>query len=836
MSLRYEWEKLLIVVLSVIVLCDSTTAYSPFNSSFTPDHIRYLQQETKELYDHAWSSYMTYGFPADEVTPITCQPLGPDYTNALNTHRNDAMANVSLTVLDNLDTLIIMQDWDSLEFILEYMKSNQQGWFEQDTIVQVFEMTIRSLGGLLSAHLLLTDINLTLLPSPAYDRFKEICQSYDGFLLHMAHDLGLRLIPSYKTTTNIPMPRINLAKGLSKIPSHLQIGACTAGATTPILEFTLLSRLTGDYQFEYYTQLTFWKLWSSKSVLHLLPMSINTIKNEWADAITGVGASIDSFYEYAAKGAILFNDDYMWEVFKVSYRALLTHSAEGGGEFDGTMIFSNVNTEEGASFGDWIDSLGAFWPGLQVLTGQVKDAIKTHAVYLKIWDYFDSIPERWVFRYYNPRKKFNKSEDAIELQWYALRPEFIESTYYLYRATRDPMYLQIGERVLNLFRDRYMTECGFSGLQDVTTGSRQDRMETFVIGESIKYLYLLFDTKDELFLHDPKIMNNKNWIFSTEAHPLWLNKDLDLLGIFKNSSILNDDNLMQKNLYEKFIINNSTISQTSKDLINAPVSTFLRNLTLVKRGNSPIPGVPTYIHKRDPLETRFDHCELNPWHTYPDSFLESNYYKWDHLFSADYLYNKSLIKPKYLSKSNLDGSYIELTKPFYDKFTMFNHKHKQLYLQCPRPATTRQYDVFWLDIKECNQIEVSEIYFDKTPVDDDDDVLMISGDLWAPEFRSLKISFEELMPGQIDTRNRLISQEYIDSVENPTNKDNGVCDTATKGLLRILRINGVYVKAGVMIWTKPFEVSEQSFISIQEDSRVVINGQVVENLMVWPGV
>ena len=72
------------------------------------------------------------------------------------------------------------------------------------------------------------------------------------------------------------------------------------------------------------------------------------------------------------------------------------------------------------------------------------------------------------------------------------------------------MYLQIGERVLNLLNDKYTAPCGLSGLQDVRINLRQDVMESFVVGETLKYLYLLFDTKDEIFLHDSSIMNNKN--------------------------------------------------------------------------------------------------------------------------------------------------------------------------------------------------------------------------------------------------------------------------------------------------------------------------------------
>ncbi|RLV95788.1 GPI ethanolamine phosphate transferase 3 [Spathaspora sp. JA1] len=821
---RFMLSGLLIIVLNVFLIVVTLWfgVAINYNSSFTPDHLEYLRQETKSLFNHGWDSYMTYGFPADEVTPISCRPYGPDFNNNMNTGRNDALGNVSSTVLDNLDSLIIMEQWQELEYILDYLKFNQATIFNQDTIVQVFELTIRSLGGLLSAHLLLTDVtNL----GPRYDKFTQIVEKYDGFLLSMAYDLGLRLIPSYKTKTNIPVPRINLARGLARVPPALQRDACTSGATTPVLEFTLLSRLTGDLQFEYYTQLTFWKLWSSKSRLHLLPMTIDPLANHWKDSITGIGASIDSFYEYSAKAAILFNDDYMWSVFKTSYQALLTHSALFGGPRDGIMIFPNVNTEDGSVFGDWIDSLGAFWPGLQVLTGQLTDAIKTHAVYLKIWDYFDSIPERWVYFHLDEEvtnKKPLKSEDSIALEWYPLRPEFIESTYYLYRATKDPMYLQIGERVLNLFRDRYKTLCGFSGLQDVRTGERQDRMETFVLGETLKYLYLLFDTNDEIFLHDEKVMGGKNWIFSTEAHPLWLNKKLDLFNMTQGSVVYQEQR--QEPLSEVPSFVKSSVKKTNAEILNTPISPFLRNMTLASKPDTPITGnTENNIIKKDPFGTRFDMCELSPWSN--RGFLESGYYTWDYFFHGDYQFEKSLMKPVYIpDKGSSDGSNIELTHDFYEKFTM-SIPNQELYLQCSRPATTKSYEVLWGDIKLCNQIEISRLDYNSTS---EKWPYMVPGDFWIPEIKGLKLTIEELKADQVDTRNIVITKDWIDSMSEQQDSDT---------VLRINRVNGIYVDSNTVIWTMPFEVTEQDKgqIEINSDLRIVIQGRVVENLLVWYG-
>ncbi|CAH6723679.1 ER degradation-enhancing alpha-mannosidase-like protein 1 [[Candida] jaroonii] len=547
-----------------------------FNSSFTPDHLRYLKDETKLLFDHAWNSYMEFGFPFDEVTPMSCQPYGPDFKDKNNIVRNDVMGNVSSTLLDNLDSLIIMEKWQDLERSLDYLKGEKSTFFNKNVIIQVFEMTIRSLGGLLSTHTILSDSSII-----KNEEFQRISENYDGFLLEMANDLGLRLLPAFKTSTGIPVPRINLSKGVKSVPYKLQMETCTSGVTTPVLEFTLLSRLTGNPDFEYYTKKTFEKVWAARSDLDLLPMTLSPIDGEWKDAISGIGASIDSFYEYALKSSIVFNDNHMWNIFKKSYKALMTHSVKGSIEDMNYMMFANVGVNDGLDATVWIDSLSAFWTGVQVLSGRLKDAIGSHMTFMKLWDHFDSIPERWNCLI--PKDKLGSNE-LIGLEWYPLRPEFIESTYYLYRATRDPMYLNIGERILNLFKTRFKSECGFKGIQNIRTGEFQDRMESFVLSETLKYLYLLFDEQEEVFLHS-KDMTRKNWIFSTEGHPLWYD--------YSNST-----QYIEPDVHSHF-------------------------------------------------EQELEKCELNPFTRGPKDFLKSNYYDMN-LFKFDYDYQDYLKRPQYL--------------------------------------------------------------------------------------------------------------------------------------------------------------------------------------------
>jgi len=73
-----------------------------------------------------------------------------------------------------------------------------------------------------------------------------------------------------------------------------------------------------------------------------------------------------------------------------------------------------------------------------VLAGDLEEAICLHAVYYALWLRFNALPER-----------YNWHMQVPEVLFYPLRPEFIESTYYLYRATKNPFYLHVGVDVLN---------------------------------------------------------------------------------------------------------------------------------------------------------------------------------------------------------------------------------------------------------------------------------------------------------------------------------------------------------------------------------------------------
>ncbi|GME97733.1 unnamed protein product [Ambrosiozyma monospora] len=87
--------------------------------------------------------------------------------------------------------------------------------------------------------------------------------------------------------------------------------------------------------------------------------------------------------------------------------------------------------------------------------------------------------------------------------------------------------------IVKKFRDEFLAPCGFSGVQDIRNGVKQDRMESFALSETLKYLYLLFDEAN--VLHHGFTTSGTNALFSTEGHVFWFDdvvKRYDLVSEF----------------------------------------------------------------------------------------------------------------------------------------------------------------------------------------------------------------------------------------------------------------------------------------------------------------
>ena len=151
----------------------------------------------------------------------------------------------------------------------------------------------------------------------------------------------------------------------------------------------------------------------------------------------------------------------------------------------------------GTSFG----SLEEFFPAVLCLSGDLKRARMLEESCYKMWNLYGIEPEEFDYTTMNIRDKR-----------YFLRPEIIESAYYLYQYTGDSTYLQMGETFFHSIVQYCRADAGYAYLKDVTTKEKADGMESFFFAETLKYLYLLFSPKETLSFE--KI------IFTTEAHPI----------------------------------------------------------------------------------------------------------------------------------------------------------------------------------------------------------------------------------------------------------------------------------------------------------------------------
>lgn len=747
--------------------------YNLVNSSYTSKHLSYLKNETRSLFDHGWNSYMQFGYPADEVMPITCKPYSRD-GDIFNIHRNDVLGNYSVTLLDTITTFAIMGDIDKFKMYIEEIKKID---FNLDSTVQVFETAIRALGSLLSAHLY------------AMDKFK--LPKYDGFLLRKAFDLGERLLPSYLHESGIPLARVNLRYG-SDLPNKLIKETCSAGAGSPIVEMSLLSILTNDTRFETYSRNAFLKLWDSRSKLDLLPMTIDPLKGNWLDAITGIGASIDSFYEYALKGAILFNDDELLNVWEKSYRALSTHSKV-------EWFFGNVHVDTGLLVSPWIDALSAFFPGLLVLSGNIEDAKRAHLPFLKLWNQYQGIPERWDFLPTGPSPRLFGSGDSdpISLEWYPLRPEFIESTYYLYRATKDPFYLRIGEQILDDYKREFKVECGFAGFRDVRTRELQDRIESFVLSETFMYLYLLFDEANEIN-SDAKV------IFSTEGHPLWVPKgDLNRYQNIKMSTLLK---YTKQQNSSNFSMDQGNMFTKLYEAVKGWSGDKFCNISNIKQ-QFPSLGfsIPFDLNANNRCA---DVCEVpklreslfSSFMERPDVFLiDSKFYdQWKHKFST-----------------------FELESSFYNLFVNPN-------AYCQRESTSQTMEFLIGDRNEIPKVHLEEIESEQGIVN-----------VFADSFVGLRMKIELLTIGSVDTFNKWIDADFLKSYQADVIYDaEGTCkpedEIYANSVLRVRVINGVLLHEGSVVYFSRESLKQSTIesLGVTGNGYIKIENTVVTNMKI----
>jgi glycosyl hydrolase family 47 len=420
-----------------------------------------LAAEVKAEFMHAWNGYKKYAWGHDDLKPLS------------KTHHDWYAQPLLMTPVDSLDTMIIMDLDEEAAATRAYLLDNLS--FDKDIDVQNFEITIRILGALVTNYQLTGD-----------KRF-----------LSLAEDLGHRLLPVFDSATGMPYRYVNLKTGKVRNPV-----SNPAETGTLLLEFGTLSKLTGNPVYYDKAKRALVETYNRRSKIGLVGEWINVETGQWTNPDSHISGAIDSYYEYLLKCSVLFGDRDCKRMWTDSLIAINRYLADEVKSERGTELwYGHADMNTGARSDSTYGALDAFFPAVLAMSGDLTRAKRLQDSSFAMWNQQGVEPE--VFDY---RRK------TVKAPGYPLRPEIVESTYYLYHYTKDVKYLRMGEQLWRDFVKHCRTDEGYAALKSVVTKEKSDSMQSFLFAETFKYFYLLFAPPDTL--------DFKNVVFNTEAHPI----------------------------------------------------------------------------------------------------------------------------------------------------------------------------------------------------------------------------------------------------------------------------------------------------------------------------
>ncbi|OWK03407.1 EDEM2, partial [Cervus elaphus hippelaphus] len=229
-------------------------------------------------------------------------------------------------------------------------------------------------------------------------------------------------------------------------------------------------------------------------------------------------AGIGTFIVEFATLSSLTGDPVFEDVARVALMRLWESRSDIGLVGNHIDVLTGKWVAQDAGIGAGVDSYFEYLS----LIGDIDNAMRTFLNYYTVWKQFGGLPE-----FYNIPQGYT----VEKREGYPLRPELIESAMYLYRATGDPTLLELGRDAVESIEKISKVECGFATIKDLRDHKLDNRMESFFLAETVKYLYLLFDSTN--FIHNNGstfdavitpygecVLGAGGYIFNTEAHPI----------------------------------------------------------------------------------------------------------------------------------------------------------------------------------------------------------------------------------------------------------------------------------------------------------------------------
>jgi len=506
---------------------ENDRTYSGQRANRTRDAVlQERQQLVKNAFLHAWQSYKTYAWGADEVRPITKLPA-----NDFN--------GWGATIVDALDTLLVMGLHDEYALAREHVHDidflvvcgERSAYGTADGRVPVFETAIRYLGGLLSAYDLTGDV----------------------LMRERAEELAQLLLPAFDTITGVPIGRMRLKAPHEQIPTRSRgrgASVILSEAASMLLEYTRLWQVTGNRTYwdrvQRVTDVLDTHFANRSELGTLIPTRIYLDPVVLAGKYT-LGAQADSYYEYLIKEHQLLDGRLaqyarMYEEAMDSAMVHLFRDVDVVPHSPNLLVAAEVHANQ--PYAAKLEHLGCFAGAMMALGARLRPArpydmnMARRLTETCYWAYNSSAtgigPEMILFFRPTDTDRFQIVTEADGTRRrggasgfplvgmrqvyseYRNRPETIESVLYMWRTTGDPVWQERGWQMFASWMTYGLSNAGVAAVENVNhvPTTQLDSMESFTLAETFKYYYLLFSP--------PSLVSLDDFVFTTEAHPLLL--------------------------------------------------------------------------------------------------------------------------------------------------------------------------------------------------------------------------------------------------------------------------------------------------------------------------
>ncbi|KAI8326339.1 seven-hairpin glycosidase [Martensiomyces pterosporus] len=457
--------------------------------------------DVRDGFRWAWNAYRKYAFGADEINPLTKEPM---------TTRNGWGA----TLIDALDTIYIMGLTEEFNEAREKVKHINFDRNDGEPS-KVFETNIRYIGGLISAYEL----------------------SGDRMFLKQATSLADIMLEAFDTSTGIPWQMWDVQTGAGSSEAGPSTYNNLAEIGTYQLEFFRLSQHTHDPSYHKAAQRVYDVILDNNtpkkgnvySVPGLYPIFLDIKTGKFLSGKPNLGGGSDSFYEYLIKtwalsGFKLQRNLDMWrESLEGIRKYIISRGSDKG-------LYMGIGDDDGLD--SISDTFTCFFPGTLALASRLLNDSDTldlaHDLLLSSYNTFARMPtnigpEDFGFLpdgdddrdlTLEQRQEIKKYGFYLDRPYYLMRPEVIESIFYFYRITGDEKYADWIWNIWQGIKANCAVDGGFAGLRDVRIGREGGlvgKQESFVFSETFKYLYLAFA--------EPNVISLDDYVFSTEGHP-----------------------------------------------------------------------------------------------------------------------------------------------------------------------------------------------------------------------------------------------------------------------------------------------------------------------------